>query len=77
MYYLKRNRERRPAAQNRPARRGPGMTFVSLGIAAAFIAVIKAKNPGLDIKPTMLMFGGVAFGCVIMALMAAKAKKDD
>jgi hypothetical protein len=52
------------------------MTFMSFTAAAAFMAVMKARNPGLDLKPVMLMFAGVAWGCFIMAVVGGRAKKN-
>ncbi|MDR3279245.1 MAG: hypothetical protein LBT23_01925 [Synergistaceae bacterium] len=52
------------------------MTFFSLAAAGAFIAVTKAANPGINIKPILLMFGGIAIGCFIMTMLAGR-KTDD
>jgi hypothetical protein len=76
MYYIKRKRERKSFSGDRPRRRGARMTFMSLAAAAAFMAVMKARNPGLDLKPALLMFAGVALGCFIMAAIGGRAKKD-
>ena len=78
MYYLKRRRESRATA--RPAKKrfsGPAMTFFSLVLAGAFIAVFRAKNPGMDIKPILTMFGAVALGCAAMTLVSRRRKDDD
>ncbi|MDR1132604.1 MAG: hypothetical protein LBL05_00485 [Synergistaceae bacterium] len=52
------------------------MTFLSLALAGAFIAVSKSRNPGMNLKPILTMFGAVALGCVVMALVSRR-KKDD
>ena len=77
MHYIKRKRERRTTDNTRIKRRGPRATFLSLAAAAAFLAVIKAKNPGADLKSLIFMFLGVAAACVIMNVISAKAGRDD
>jgi hypothetical protein len=77
MYYLKRKKERQQAAE-RLARRSPSrMTFASLAAVGAFIVVIKAMNPGANIKPILLMFGGAALGCLVMTVISGKIRKND
>ena len=57
-----------------PKRRGFSMTVISLVAAGAFIVLTKANNPEMDIKPMMVMFGGVAFGCVVMNFISRRKK---
>jgi hypothetical protein len=75
MYYKKRNRERRFQEPARTPGRGPRMTFLSLAMAAAFIAVSKAANPGMNIRPMLLTLGGVALGCFIMMFVAGRKRR--
>ena len=77
MHYLKRKRERRRMEEYVPKRRGFSMTVISLAAAGAFIAVTKAKNPGMDIKPMMMMFGSVVFACVVMNFISVRKRRDD
>jgi hypothetical protein len=77
MHYIKRKRERRAPDDARAKKRGPRVTFMSLAAAAAFLAVIKAKNPGAELKPMIVMFSGVIAACVIMNVISARAGKDD
>ena len=60
-----------------PRRRGFGMTVISLAAAGAFLAVTKAKNPGMDVKPLVMMFGGVALACVVMNFVSGRKKRDE
>jgi hypothetical protein len=53
------------------------MTFFSFALAGAFIAVFKAKNPGMNIKPILTMFGAVALGCAAMTFASRRRKDDD
>jgi hypothetical protein len=53
------------------------MTFFSLALTGAFIAVLRAKNPGMNIKPIVTMFGAVALGCAAMTLISRRKKDDD
>jgi hypothetical protein len=53
------------------------MTFFSLALAGLFIAVFKSKNPGMNIKPILTMFGAVALGCAAMTLVSRRKKDDD
>jgi hypothetical protein len=78
MYYLKRRKAAREAAP--PAKKrfsGPVMTFFSLALTGAFIAVSRAKNPGMNIRPIVTMFGAVALGCAIMTVVSRRRKDDD
>jgi hypothetical protein len=50
------------------------MTFFGLALSAAFIAVSKARNPGMNIKPALTMFGAVALGCAVMTIISGKKK---
>ena len=77
MYYIKRKRERRNLEGGRPDRRGPRMTLASLVAAGAFIAAMKVQRPEMDIKPLVLMLGGVALGCFIMNIISGRTKKND
>jgi hypothetical protein len=79
LYYLKRRKAAREAAE-RPAKKrfgGAVMTFFSLALTGVFIAVFKAKNPEMSIKPIVTMFGAVALGCAAMTLVSRKRKNDD
>ena len=53
------------------------MTFFSLALAGAFIAVFKSKNPGMNIEPVLTMFGAVALGCAVMTVVSRRKKDDD
>ena len=53
------------------------MTFFSLAMAGAFIAVSKAVNPGMNVKPVIMMFGGVTLGCFVMMFIAGRKRNDD
>ncbi|MDR1138016.1 MAG: small integral membrane protein 8 [Synergistaceae bacterium] len=53
------------------------MTFLSLAIAGAFIAVSKTVNPEMNIKPVLMMFGGVALGCFILTFVVGRKRDDD
>ena len=53
------------------------MTFFSLALVGAFIAVSKSRNPGMDIKPILTMFGAVALGCAVMTVVSRRRKDDD
>jgi hypothetical protein len=53
------------------------MTLASLAAAGAFIAIMKAKRPEMDIKPLVLMLGGVALGCFIMNIFSGRSKNND
>jgi hypothetical protein len=76
MYYKRRKSGRRfPEPVKRP-KRGSRMTFFSLAAVMAFIAASKAANPQMNIKPLLMMFGGVALGCFILAFCAGRKKND-
>ena len=77
MHYVKRKRERRRMEEYTPKRRGFRMTVISLAAVGAFIAVVKAKNPGMDVKPLLMMFGGVTLGCAVMNLVSSRKRRDD
>ena len=64
-------------AEYTPRRRGFGMTMISLAAAGAFLAVTKAKNPGMDVKPLVMMLGGVVLACVVMNFLSSRKKRDD
>lgn len=53
------------------------MTLISLAAAGAFIAVTKAKNPGMDLKPILMMFGSVVAACVVMHFASNRKRRDD
>ncbi|MDR0764995.1 MAG: hypothetical protein LBE65_05320 [Synergistaceae bacterium] len=53
------------------------MTFFSLVLSGVFIAVFKSKNPEMNIKPTLIMFGAVALGCAVMIFVSRRKKDDD
>jgi hypothetical protein len=75
MYYRKRRRERRFIEPERPRKRGTMMTFLGLAAAGAFIAVSKAVNPGMNVKPQLMMLGGVALGCFIMIFVVGGKRR--
>ncbi|MDR1510508.1 MAG: hypothetical protein LBS53_12815 [Synergistaceae bacterium] len=50
-------------------------TFLSLAAAGAFIALSKTANPGMNVKPMLMMFGGVALGCFILSFVAGRNKE--
>jgi hypothetical protein len=52
------------------------MTFFSLALAGMFIAVFRAKNPGMNITPILIMFGAVVLGCAVMTLVSRRRKDD-
>jgi hypothetical protein len=77
MYYKKRKNGRRfPESAGTP-KRGARMTFFSLAMAGAFIAVSKAVNPGMNVKPMLVTLGGVTLGCFVMMFIAGRKKNDD
>jgi branched-subunit amino acid ABC-type transport system permease component len=53
------------------------MTFFSLALAGVFIAVFKSKNPGMNVRPILTMFGAVVLGCAVMTLISRRKKDDD
>jgi hypothetical protein len=53
------------------------MTFISLGMIGAFIAVSKAFNPSMNVKPIVTMFGCVALGCFILIFVSGRKKNDE
>jgi branched-subunit amino acid ABC-type transport system permease component len=53
------------------------MTFFSLALAGALIAVFRAKNPGMNVRPILTMFGAVALGCAMMTVISRRKKDDD
>jgi branched-subunit amino acid ABC-type transport system permease component len=53
------------------------MTFFSLALAGVFIAVFKSKNPEMNVRPILTMFGAVALGCAIMTLISQRKKNND
>ncbi|MDR1966883.1 MAG: hypothetical protein LBQ36_09245 [Synergistaceae bacterium] len=75
MHYKKRERKKRDESFARAGNRGTRLTFISLAMSAAFVAVTKAFNPGMDVKPALMVFGGMAAGCVILALAARRKPK--
>jgi hypothetical protein len=77
MYYKKRKREPRFPEPARTPKRGTRMTFFSLAMAGAFIAVSKAVNPGMNVKPLLMMLGGVTLGCFVMMFIAGRKRNDD
>ncbi|MDR2779673.1 MAG: hypothetical protein LBB28_00945 [Synergistaceae bacterium] len=77
MYYKKRNKERRFPEPAKTPKRGAMLTFLSLAMAGAFIAVSKAANPRMNVTPMLLMLGGVALGCFIMIFVAGRKRNDD
>ena len=77
MHYMNRKREKRRTEPIPPGRRGFRMTAISLAAVGAFIAVTKAKNPGMDLKPMLMMFGGVTAACVLMHFVSNRKRRDD
>ena len=59
-----------------PKRRGFGMTVISLAAAGVFIALTKANNPEMDIKPMVIMLGSVAVACTVMNFISGRKKRD-
>ena len=59
-----------------PKRRGFSMTMISLAMAGAFIVVTKARNPEMDVKPMVMMFGGVVLACVLMNYISGRKRRD-
>ncbi|MDR1580190.1 MAG: hypothetical protein LBS35_07520 [Synergistaceae bacterium] len=53
------------------------MTFFSLALAGLLIAVFKSKNPEMNIRPILTMFGAVALGCAVMIIVSRREKGDD
>ena len=74
MHYIKRRKERRKMQEYVPRKRGFTMTMIGLVAAGAFVALTKANNPEMDIKPMMMMVGGVALGCVVMNFISSRKK---
>jgi len=52
------------------------MTFFSLAAAGGFLAVTKAANPGMNIRPLVMLLCGVALGCFIMTVLSGR-KSDE
>jgi hypothetical protein len=52
------------------------MTFLSIAAAGAFAALSKAADPALNIRPALMVLGGVALGCLIMTAVSGR-KKDE
>ena len=77
MYYKRRKSGRRLTEQPRTPKRGTRMTFFSLAMAGAFIAVSKAVNPGMNVKPVLMMLGWVTLGCFAMMFVAGRKRNDD
>jgi hypothetical protein len=76
MYYGTR-RERKRIEDIPPRRKkGPRLTFISLAVIGAFLAVTKMTNPDMNIKPLFTMFGGVALACFAMAILSGRNKND-
>jgi hypothetical protein len=50
---------------------------MSLALVAAFMAVSKAYNPALNIKPIIVMFGAVAVGCFVMTVISGRNRNDE
>ena len=53
------------------------MTMISLAAAGVFLAVTKAQNPEMDIRPMLIMYGSVAVACVVMNLVSNRRRRDD
>ena len=58
-------------------RRGFFMTMIGLAMAGVLIAAIRGRNPEMDIKPMLMMFGGVTLACVVMNLISFRKRRDD
>ena len=80
MHYLKRKREKRVTERvtdEAPKKRGFAMTMISLVMVGAIIALIRSRNPEMDMKPMLMMFGGVVFVCLVMNFISNRKKRDD
>ena len=64
-------REQREAPRRE---RGMKLTFVSFGVIAGAMAVMKAVNPDVPMRSPIMMFASVFLGCMLMILIARRMK---
>jgi hypothetical protein len=76
MHYLKRKHKRR-VTEDAPMRRGVFMTMIGLAMAGILIAVIRGRNPEMDIRPMLMMFVGVTVACAAMNFISYRKRRDD
>jgi len=53
------------------------MTIIGLAAAGVFIAVIKGRNPEMDLKPILMMYGAVTFACLLMNFVSNRKRRED